>query len=110
MDDNLLICIPIDGPLLFYYKSNSHYDRSDKAKAINRLFGIDESYNVRFVCNGASVKYEITQELKACIDVRVRDRSSLVKPITMLITDDFALEIFTLIAKHLPDVVPQLSQ
>jgi hypothetical protein len=113
MDGIPLASIPIHcNPQIFYYKMNSHYERSDKAKAINRLFGIDESCNVCFTCYtpDAFVRYEITIEVEARIDAVANDGSNLAKPFNMLISDDFALEIFTLIAKHVPDIISQLSQ
>jgi hypothetical protein len=109
MDGIILIQLPIcSNPQIFYYKSKLNYERNDKAKAINRLFGIDESCNVCFTCDIADVRYEITQEFESRIDIRANDGSKIVRPFNMPITHDFAHEIFTLIAKHVPDVVPQL--
>jgi hypothetical protein len=111
MDSKVLASIPIHcNSKKNYYRCPVQYDLNPAAEAINRLFGMPECCEMSFTCGGLNVKYEIMQGSEARIDAVANYGGKPVRTFKMPITHDFALEIFTLIAKHVPGVFPQMSQ
>jgi hypothetical protein len=112
MDERVLISIPINSRSELIgckpIPPRNPDDCPDIEKKINKLFGVGYEYTIEYKCFERGSKYRVSARGGY---IHIEHLDGFMGSSSLRMSEAFTLEVFTMIAKHLPpEVVPRLSQ